>query len=329
MRSDLDNPAVPGDCESTLEAYTAPTTLPLSYPRPSHPSGTNCELLTTLVETLGEYGEFCLQQYRTGHFQTFMVEARMHGTTIFRPIFDDSTQAGSQEVSLPIRKEIYNILGCKTVTEVRRSGATCHLQDVEVRVRQPAIEVSHSLKKRRSHLCSVLQCNRSAIDRLKLPDEWQLPVISAVFWKKEARLSDRDVKALVACFVACHNWSSCLDCPPPTTRTPELLRVVHYLAQWQCIYFDALALNQLLDMPFQRTTVAKLFDAKLAVSYALESRSIEGTLRNQGCDISLYRNLLDAIDTNLAAEARSSLQPITVAAVPTQNRYSLLKEVND
>ncbi len=272
MRSDLDNPAVPGDCESTLEAYTAPTTLPLSYPRPSHPSGTNCELLTAL-------GEYCLQKYRTGHFQNYMVEALMHGTTIFRPIFDDSTQAGSQEVSLPIREEIYNILGCKTVTEVRRSGATCQLQYFKVRVRQPAIQVSHSVKKRRSRLCLVLQCNRSAIDRLKLPDEWQLPVISAVFWKKEVRLSDREVQALVACFAACHDWSSHMDkvvpvCPPPTERTPELLRVVHYLAQWQCIYFDALAFNQLLDMPFQGTTVAKLFDAKLAVSYALESRSI-------------------------------------------------------
>ena len=64
---------------------------------------------------------------------------------------------------------------------------------------------------------------------------------------------------------------------PPTDGTAEL-ELVHYLAQWQCVYFDVVALNQLLMEPFEYVSPAKLFDDDV-VAHSYLNQSIKCFIR--------------------------------------------------
>ncbi len=232
---------------------------------------------------------------------------------------------------MPIRQAIYSILGCQErVTEIRRHGGIPTLDNIFVPNVRPAIRAHRiprsSEDKRKSIMLSVLACDRAVID--SLPIEWQLPVASVVFWRREGRSPRVTVEALVACFVTCYGQFPCVDqaavCPPPdpTQGTPQL-KVVHYLTQWQCVYLDIVALNQLLQMPFQYTSPAKLFDAVVAVKYATD-RSIETILKSQGHSVVLYRQLLDAIK---APKCPNPLPP--KVEILTQNRFAILATMKD
>ncbi len=287
----VNDPALVNNLKLAKEQYK-------SIPRPSYPRGLTPVASVGLSSLRPEYRE----PFQLGRFQTFMVEAVVHGETIFRPVFDDITRSGVQDTSMPIRQAIYSILGCQDkVIEIRRHGGIPQLTDIPVPTVLPAIQADRIPRstedKRKSIMLSVLACDRAVID--SLPIEWQLPVASAVFWRREGRSPRVIVEALVACFVTCYGQFPCVDqaavCPPPdpTQGTPQL-EVVHYLTQWQCAYFDIVALNQLLLMPFQYTSPAKLFDALVAVKYATDY-GIETILKSQGHNVELYRQLLDAI----------------------------------
>ncbi len=271
-----------------------------SLPCPSYPQGLPPVAPGGLSSLRPEYRE----QFQQGCFQRFMAEAIVSGQCIFRTTFDDVKFEGSQSTSLSIRKAIYHILGCESPVVESRRGAETKLDHITVQFNgRPRITVDEihdprsSTRHRESILLSVLQCDHEQATRIaELPAQWRLPVAATSYWYTHTKRCRPVTKALVACFVHVASDHPSRPVPRqaapsrPTQGTPEL-ELVHYLAQWQCVYFDVIALNQLLMEPFQYVSPAKLFDGKVAAQYAFQ----EIVLRTQGLDTDMYRKLLDTI----------------------------------
>ncbi len=83
-------------------------------------------------------------------------------------------------------------------------------------------------------------------------------------------------------------------------------------------------------MPFQYTSLAKLFDAVVAVKYATD-QSIETILKLQGHSVVLYRQLLDAIFAdNASRKAPKCPKPLPPKVeILTQNRFAPLATMKD
>jgi hypothetical protein len=57
--------------------------------------------------------------------------------------------------------------------------------------------------------------------------------------------------------------------PAVTINTKEAhLEALHVFAKWQCVYSDALALNDVARQPFQATGPSHLYSGEVAMHYA-------------------------------------------------------------
>ena len=302
-----------------------------NIPPPSYPQAPPSGVPGDFLRLQQQYHD----RFRQGCFQTFMAEASVNGQCIFRSVFDDIKLTGSQSTSLPIRRAIYHILGCQSpVCELRR-GARTELVHIEVQFSgQPPITADNiarsSPQERQSILLSVLQCDQALI--AQLPEEWQLPMAATMYWFAQSHCKPV-TKALIACFVACHDPqiypipSQDDEFKPPTDGTPELERV-HYLAQWQCVYFDVAALNQLLMEPFQYVSPAKLFDGVVAAQFVY--KSIDKMLQSQGFSVDLYHNLLRTIVPERPPKHKPAKKAAACKGQPfTQNRFAILAKMKD
>ncbi len=307
-----------------------------NLPPPSYPYDPTAEVPAELSRLPLQYHH----PFRKGCFQTFMGEAAVHRLCMLRVVFEDITSEGvhsAQSISLPIRKAIYHILECSSpVTEVRR-GSLSQLDEVRVEFSGlPPIThdkiPARSRKARRSIILSIMQCEKSNALIESIHREWQLPIATTIYWFAQGQCAPDFAKALVACFVACHLStvpSQAEPISPPTKGTPEL-EMVHKFAQWQCAYFDAVALNQLLMEPFQYVSPAKLFDGEVAAYYYRHRKNIDRNLRSQSSEAhELYHHIVGAILTPERCERRSK-KPAAEASQPfTQNRFSKLATRKD
>ena len=70
------------------------------------------------------------------------------------------------------------------------------------------------------------------------------------------------LKALILCFAECFTNQN------NTALFPKFdINVLHVLSQWQCIYNDAIHLNQLLMLPLPYISPALLFDGQRVTHY--------------------------------------------------------------
>ena len=287
-----------------------------------------------------------LNQYRVGKFAPSLIESMVLRSNFLRIVPDDPHRETAQYCSRPIRQAMYGILE-KAHTHVEE---TVRRQSDLVRepvgrvfvaedTRLPSIHSveCQSIEERESALHAILGGSMVA----RIERRWQLVVAASCYWVKMVKPSLPLIKALVLNFVKCfHGQYS----PPSSFRheenpTAKWMESFHCFAQWQCVYLDAMKLNNALLNPLLNVSPAFLFDGEMVMHYALCSDLDRIVLKELDAprQKGLYDILLSAISADRpvpvkkksqATKPRSTKPPAAsrpaAARSGVANRFALL-----
>ena len=200
-----------------------------------------------------------LREYRKGRFKTSLMKVLMFRKCILHFVPDDIQQESAHTCSRPIRQAIYGMLEepaesltVEEITRVRFDFVSVPVQRVfrveDVQLPNILSIESMTLAERRSILYTILRCD----DLNHLEHKWQLVAAASYFWAKATEPSRKQIKCLVLTFLKCSAGQST---PANTWRheepkSPLWMKSFHCYAQWQCVYWDTIKLNNLLMNPF-------------------------------------------------------------------------------
>ena len=132
---------------------------------------------------------------------------------------------------------------------------------------------------RRDILLSIVNCKKvkNMLNSNNIPDDLKLVLVASRRWLKDIQ-QDHDpetlrefVNLLVCCILSC--YAPPVGASYPLARERQL-NTVHAFAQWQCVLHHVIALNQVLYLPYQYTSVAKLFSASRLHHYIQNPRKV-------------------------------------------------------
>ena len=239
-----------------------------------------------------------IKQYRDLTFFKELFEVMMRNSYLFYIIPDDWCKESTKIFSRPIRQEIYGIMKIMgNVNEVVREGMRLATQPVTPKRSDLSIlnmnAVSPDVKIQK--LCNVLMCDVSTLSSLDCV--WYIAIASVCYWAKVARIprDDLKIKSLLLCFAECYNKDEAKFAPVYSVD------ILHSFTQWQCVYHDAVLLNQILALPLPYLSPAFLFDGKRVTWYCQSTeRSFDAHVAGVSREIrSLYEILLRAVYNNL------------------------------
>ena len=215
---------------------------------------------------------------------------------------DNPEQTSAKIFSRSIRQAMYGIMfKRRDVIEIIRKEECLEEEVVPAALLPPKVEALsiHKMTKtaemnRISFLCYTLHCNdpESLTDAFELEMEWVLPVATLCYWLREAGISTDEVefRALVLCFaILKYEQSASVD-----SSTLEFnVDTLHLYTQWQCVYYDALLLNQILALPLPATSPSSVFDGELVTCYSqMTSRKLDKCIRKTSQEV---QNFFDKI----------------------------------
>ena len=241
-----------------------------------------------------------VEQYKDHLFSPSLLEVFIKGVSFLRVVPDDCFKKSSMIISRPIRLGIYSLLiEGSHVTEIIRQGTKLLEDRIHLSGRSDPMELEEmkleQKEKRQNRIYEILMCSSHALSLLE--EEWHIPVASIIFWAKSAAIPRGDIylSALVLSFAECFHKSA-------ATYTPAFsLEALHLYAQWQCIYHDAILLNQVLALPLPYLSPADLFDGKLVTYYSqMRDDEFDMILANTSREIlQLYTKILKTVYENI------------------------------
>ena len=231
---------------------------------------TKCDLLIP---------QWIVEQHRHRNFG--MIGILTQAKVIFPVKTDDClSKPSSLELSRCIRQVAYGIMDQhQPVIEVIRKGQ--NLEEDKVVPVPSAMTIydqhSHSMKAKIKVIFDTLLCNPSTFS--SIDQEWYLPIASICFWAKGTNIPKDDIhlKALMLCFAICYQSQA------PAVQPYFDISTLHLYTQWQCTYYDAILLNQVLALPLLYLSPATIFDGKLVTYYTQ-------------CSIENFQSILDKCD---------------------------------
>ena len=116
---------------------------------------------------------------------------------------------------------------------------------------------------------NIFQCQSIAGD-IKSPaviDKLKIVVIASRFWLKVDRSNSKWLKALVCSILACSRSKPPRRVDKFLLKSEANLLFIHPFAQWQCILYHAIALNQVLDGPFPEAVSSATLFSSVAVQH--------------------------------------------------------------
>lgn len=257
--------------------------------------------------------DWILGQYREGYFTSSLMEVAMLGKSMMRVVPDDPAQESSLLASRPIRQAIYGILASHlrstSIIEVIR-----HQQDLRDESVDALLSVSDTklplvdeigglgVQRRLDIFCSILGTTATLLQNFDM--HWRLAVAVTCYWVRTASPSMQLIKSLLLCLLESnseHHHQSRRH-----YRSELDLSVLHKCAQWQCIYLDAMKLNNLLLNPLVFVSPALLFDGQLIMCY-VHKKDIDSIARKVTRQ-SLYSVLLEEMK-KCHAQHQSHKQP--------------------
>ena len=282
------------NCERAKEMYLLQSTV----------DPDELELSTDLRQLNGtSIPDSVFQQYRLAKLPLSIMEAVVLGKCILRIVVDNSQLQSSVIVSRPLRQYMYHILKLSSVAEVFRHGLSleqetvCAINTADVLKLPDAVNIPKlNLPERKHIFFTALGCGEEVFEQID--ESWQLVASSLVYWARNAGVPIHLVKSLISCILLC---STCADKPPGLPeepvefkRSPKWMAALHSFAQWQCVYFDAITLSQLLMEPVKVVSPARLYDGKIALCLA-SARNVDRTVSRLPIDRTLYDVLLGSV----------------------------------
>ncbi|XP_011409185.1 PREDICTED: protein asteroid homolog 1-like [Amphimedon queenslandica] len=244
--------------------------------------------------------QWIVQQYKEFMFSPSLLAVFISGVNLLHVIPDDCTKPASMIISRPIRLVIYALLRKgRYVTEIIRQESKLIEDQIHLSGHSDPMEIEEMKlepkEKRCNRMYEILMCSSHALSLLE--EEWHLPVASVIFWAKSVAIPRGDIylKALVLSFTKCF-YKSAAPCTPAFS-----LEALHLYAQWQCVYHDAILLNQVLALPLPYLSPADLFDGKLVTYYSQKSNDeFDMILANTSRQVlQLYTKILKTVYDNI------------------------------
>ena len=248
-----------------------------------------------------ELPQWLIEQYRDFNFSYQMLDVYVTAQYLFRVIPDDFSQPSARLFSRPIRQEIYGFIKPEggNVEEVIRIRDKLAKVDVIAIVSEINIHTMNDMSQdeRIRKLFQVLLCDPSTL--LIIHQEWHIAIASVCFWAKNVpvRKDNLKLKSLVLCFTQCYTQDVCRS-----EFDPEFnIKTLHLYTQWQCVYHDAVLLNQVLALPLPNLSPALLFDGKRVTYYSqLKEREFELLLKRASPESKdLYKKILRIVNNNI------------------------------
>jgi len=194
--------------------------------------------------------DWILGQYREGYFTSGLMEVAVLGKSMMQVVPDDPAQESSLLASRPIRQAIYGILASHlkstSITEVIRHQQDLRDESVDALLsvgdtKLPLVDEIGGLgvQRRLDIFCSILGTTATLLQNFDM--HWRLAVAVTCYWVRIASPSMQLIKSLILCLLESnseHHHQS-----RRSYRSELDLSVLHKCAQWQCIYLDAMKLN--------------------------------------------------------------------------------------
>ena len=260
-----------------------------------------------------------LSEYRKGKFSKLPICALVSNEFVFEMFVEDTTRESCVLSSQSIRKHIYRILRCDCVIEHFRveqglcSERTHPFQSASGSL-LPPLRLMPNLptSEREGLLYNILGCNRD--DFSSLQGHWKLALAATLFWYRETQPPPHIIKSLLVSFLVCSGHSKQLSKPHELTASfnftnhSKWMRNLHWFAQWQSCYKDAVSLAEVLMFPIPVTCPSQLYNGKLAMGCAMFEGSSNAFIQRLGIDKGLFFKLLGVISPELACEQRNPSQ---------------------
>ena len=259
-----------------------------------------------------------LNQFRTGTFANLLITLACNGCALPN-IIDNPKRRSAMFVSLHIRSCIYRIMS-QYLKEPHVYETVC-IEDANILVEfadeslgLPSIAdlTELSISQKINAICTSLQCSPGVLELFE--DKWKLVVLSLWFWTKYVVPDIRLIKSLVLCFVVCSSDKDpslliSTDCD----KQPHNNDTLHVFSMWQCVYFDAMRLNNLLMNPLLFTSPALLFDGRLAMHYAsLTLTDLDNTARRvlaaSRQSLALFQSLVSVCNESIKTATMTDVQ---------------------
>ena len=246
-----------------------------------------------------------LEQYRTGSFSTSVLDPMILNECMLPTIIDDPRKDSSMKIGKPLRRHLYGLLKPylkeQKIKEGMRVGNDVrHISVGPIRLECPSSDPLDVL-------CDIFGVLPDELGRFE--NKWKLVALSLHYWSRNAEtLTQRQVDALLVCFVICSSEEgrdagrdviSRSNSQGRRSRqfTDKQLDILHSFSMWQCVYYEAMKLNDFLKRPLDFTSPAALFDGKVCLYCAClketEFNAIKARMMTTGSPLeSLYKNLM-------------------------------------
>ena len=225
--------------------------------------------------------------FKTGRFPAYLVSA-LRGKFFLPRVVEVIQKRSAWEISSYIRQFLYGFMGVSNAQEIIREDCLAKISEKPIaqKLLKPPVSYTNHLPadKKQDLVLAVLKCHKIPdcdIEDIfnRMEDKWKLPIAATFYWYQH-KSTPRDVredllKSLLLSFLTCSGVIS-NDVPrlhDVNARTKcRHMTALHSFAQWQCVYFDAMALNYLAREPFPTTSPASLFSGEVAMWYATAIR---------------------------------------------------------
>ena len=239
--------------------------------------------------------KWVFEKFESGCFLTYLIKVHHVKFCRLPPTVEVIEKESAWKISRGIRQFLYGFMGIPPdikINEIIREDYLPSFNNedpVSVRnfAKNPISITNHIFTNPDDHkdelqdlVLTVLNCHKipaGDIQRIFKPmeDKWKLPIAATFHWYRH-KSTPRDqrenlLKCLLLSFLACSGVISNYvpSLPPVNARTKSRhLTALHSFAQWQCVYFDAMALNYLAREPLPTTSPASLYSGKVAMYYA-------------------------------------------------------------
>lgn len=307
-----------------VEAREEYTVAPISF---AELSATTSTIFTTIPSWI-------IKKYKVGRFQKNMINVLVTRRWFYPTVVDkfDATSAwiiGGKKMRYLVCRYICGILTGESgvvVALMDRSSDSESTDLIQKEITTKHLDPKFPLsdipqmdtKTRQQILFAILHFDSPIQLRLQpVPVEWKLPVIATAYWfqnVRKPRIEQHIMEALILCFLTPYPY-------PRFDRSTTLdLDDLHAFAQWQCVYFNVIALNQLLYEPFQYVSPGRLFSGELAQHYTTLP---DHPLRRTPLYKRLFRSVLLS---SQSGEASIAAQQPRLPAVAGVNRFDILPE---
>ena len=260
---------------------------------------------------------WAVRQYRKGQLSIHVVSMLVVRKHKFHTFVDNITKESCILTSLPIRKCMYGILGCDSVTEYSREQRDVRGKEVASDSVIPAsgrplpplgdMPRLESME-REDILYAILGCDVTVFHALH--DHWRLAMAATAYWCNAVKPPLHLVKSLLLCFLVCHEQEQEQEpCKgfvmDRNMRNSSLwMEYLHFFAQWRACYKDTTSLDEVLMLPLPVTCPSLLYDGELAMHFACDTapRDFIGLLRSLPVNRQLFWRLLDVAVPGRQAE---------------------------